>query len=103
MDKLNNGTFSHVAASVRASASDLNALSTIDIPSSARLLLIAARANSNIILTMLDYAHAELGDGRHLSADFFNDIAAATIKDERKIRDYIAARPIGQTPLSGHH
>ena len=101
--RVNGGTFPHIAASIRASESDLNSLSVLDIPSSARLLLIATRANANIMLMLLDHAHSEMSLKRRVAPDYFDQVAKATIVDERRIRDYIAARPIGRTPLPGYH
>lgn len=101
--RIYNMSYAHVAASVRATVDDLKSISAVEIPSSARIHLISARANANILLMLLDYAHSEMGNGRSVSVDFFDKISEATTKDERKIRAYIAAGPIGQTPLPGYH
>lgn len=101
--KVNNGTYQHLAASVRATEYDLKAINTVEIPGTARIYLIAARAKTNLILMLLDHAHASLGAGTAVDPDYFDEVLEATIEDERKIRAYIASRPIGQTPLPGYH
>ena len=101
--KVNNGTYMHIAESVRAANLDLHSVNSTDIPSSARVHLIAVRATTNILLMLLDEAHSQLGLGKSVPVTYFDQVANSTRRDEDKIRQYITASAVGYTPLPGYH
>lgn len=101
--RINNGTFPLMAAGVRSTDQDLQGIGSLDLPSSGRIHLIAARATAQVTLMLMDHAHSELGEHRQVPSTFFDD--ALDVAEGRKADalKYIAKHPIGKTPVSGYH
>lgn len=102
-NSINNGTYPMIAAAVRSTDSDVQSLRSTEIPSSARVHLIALRTNIFTTLMLLDNARDALGKGGKVSKDYFREAGKLASDRQRALLAYLTANPVGKTPLPGYH